>query len=176
LQIIKHIFGKKTNILDFLVKLVVILFVLEQMFEERSIMSAQIIEFPMHRVRPAQAQSANRAPGVRQARVLPQSDVRTSVRVARSIVGWVLVAMTVFWLFSGQGSDLQSAQANSNSGSSQSTKFQYVTVMSGQSLWTIAELYGANQDPQDFIAKVIALNNLSDSVVPAGMRLALPEN
>jgi hypothetical protein len=48
--------------------------------------------------------------------------------------------------------------------------------MSGQSLWTIAELYGANQDPQDFIAKVIALNNLSDSVVPAGMRLALPQN
>lgn len=139
-------------------------------------MSAQIIEFPMHRVRPSQAQSSNRAPGVRQARALPQSDVRTSVRIARSIVGWVLVAMTVFWLFSGQGSDLQSAQANSESSSSQSTKFEYVTVMSGQSLWTIAELYAPDQDPQDFIAKVISLNNLTDSVVPAGMRLALPQN
>ncbi len=139
-------------------------------------MSAQIIEFPMHRVRPAQAQSANRAPGVRQARALPQSELRTSVRIARSIVGWLLVAMTVFWLFSGQGSLLQSAQANSQGNSAQTTKFEYVTVMSGQSLWTIAELYGANQDPQDFIAKVISLNNLTDSVVPAGMRLALPQN
>jgi hypothetical protein len=91
-------------------------------------------------------------------------------------VGWVLVAMTVFWLFSGQGSDLQSAQANSESSSGQSTKFEYVTVMSGQSLWTIAELYAPDQDPQDFIAKVISLNNLTDSVVPAGMRLALPQN
>ncbi len=139
-------------------------------------MSAQIIEFPMHRVRPAQAQSANRAPGVRQAQALPQSELRTSVRIARSIVGWLLVAMTVFWLFSGQGSLLQSAQANSQGNSAQTTKFEYVTVMSGQSLWTIAELYGANQDPQDFIAKVISLNNLTDSVVPAGMRLALPQN
>lgn len=139
-------------------------------------MSAQIIEFPMHRVRPAQAQSANRSPGVRQARALPQSELRTSVRIARSIVGWLLVAMTVFWLFSGQGSLLQSAQANSQGNSAQTTKFEYVTVMSGQSLWTIAELYGANQDPQDFIAKVISLNNLTDSVVPAGMRLALPQN
>lgn len=139
-------------------------------------MSAQIIEFPMHRVRQSQAQSSNRAPGVRQVRALPQSEVRTSVRIARSIVGWVLVALTVFWLFSGHGSDLQSAQANSESSSSQSTKFEYVTVMSGQSLWTIAELYAPDQDPQDFIAKVISLNNLTDSVVPAGMRLALPQN
>ncbi|MEI7419885.1 MAG: LysM peptidoglycan-binding domain-containing protein, partial [Actinomycetes bacterium] len=152
------------------------LFVLEQMFEERSIMSAQIIEFPMHRVRPAQAQNASRATGVRQARPLPQSEVRTSVRIARSIVGWLLVAMTVFWLFYGQGSLLQSAQANSQGNSAQTTKFEYVTVMSGQSLWSIAEIYGPNQDPQDFIAKVISLNNLSDSVVPAGMRLALPKN
>jgi len=139
-------------------------------------MSAQIIEFPMHRVRPAQAQSSNRAPGVRQARVLPQNDVRTPVRIARSIVGWLLVAMTVFWLFSGQGSLVQSAQANSQGSTAQTTKFEYVTVMSGQSLWSIAEIYAPNQDPQDFIAKVISLNNLSDSVVPAGMRLALPKN
>jgi hypothetical protein len=48
--------------------------------------------------------------------------------------------------------------------------------MSGKSLWSIAEIYAPNQDPQDFIAKVISLNNLSDSVVPAGMRLALPKN
>jgi LysM repeat protein len=84
--------------------------------------------------------------------------------------------MTVFWLFSGQGSLLQSAQANNQGSSVETTKFEYVTVMSGQSLWSIAEIYGPNEDPQDFIAKIISLNNLSDSVVPAGMRLALPKN
>lgn len=139
-------------------------------------MSAQIIEFPMHRVRPAQAQSQRVTPGVRQSRTLPQNDVRASVRIARSIVGWLLVAMTVFWLFSGQGSLLQSAQANSQGSSVETTKFEYVTVMSGQSLWSIAEIYAPNEDPQDFIAKVISLNNLTDSVVPAGKRLALPKN
>lgn len=139
-------------------------------------MSAQIIEFPMHRVRPAQAHSQRVTRGVRQSRALPQNDVRASVRIARSIVGWLLVAMTVFWLFSGQGSLLQSAQANSQGSSVETTKFEYVTVMSGQSLWSIAEIYAPNEDPQDFIAKVISLNNLTDSVVPAGKRLALPKN
>lgn len=139
-------------------------------------MSAQIIEFPMHRVRPTQAQSQRVTSGIRQSRALPQNDVRASVRIARSIVGWLLVAMTVFWLFSGQGSLLQSAKANSQGSSVETTKFEYVTVMSGQSLWSIAEIYAPNEDPQDFIAKVISLNNLTDSVVPAGKRLALPKN
>jgi hypothetical protein len=43
-------------------------------------------------------------------------------------------------------------------------------------LWGIAELYAPERDPRDFIEDIMALNNLSDSVVDAGMRLALPIN
>jgi LysM repeat protein len=55
-------------------------------------------------------------------------------------------------------------------------EFEYVTIMSGDSLWGIAEQHAPERDPRDFIADIMTLNNLSDSVVDAGMRLALPIN
>jgi hypothetical protein len=48
--------------------------------------------------------------------------------------------------------------------------------MRGDSLWSIAEQYAPNRDPRDFIAEIVALNNMTDSVVDAGMRIALPVN
>jgi hypothetical protein len=48
--------------------------------------------------------------------------------------------------------------------------------MQGDSLWSVAEEYAPNRDPRDFIAEVVALNNMTDSVVDAGMRIALPIN
>jgi hypothetical protein len=48
--------------------------------------------------------------------------------------------------------------------------------MGGDSLWSIAEQYAPDRDPRDFIAEIVALNNMSDSVVDAGMRIALPNN
>jgi hypothetical protein len=48
--------------------------------------------------------------------------------------------------------------------------------MSGDSLWAIAERYAAGRDPRDFIQDVVTLNNLSDTVVSAGMKLAIPRS
>jgi hypothetical protein len=48
--------------------------------------------------------------------------------------------------------------------------------MSGETLWTIANRYAPNQDPRDYIANLVALNNLNDSVLTPGMQLALPLN
>ncbi|NBQ93258.1 MAG: LysM peptidoglycan-binding domain-containing protein, partial [Micrococcales bacterium] len=55
-------------------------------------------------------------------------------------------------------------------------QFAYVTVMSGQSLWDLAEEYAPNRDPRDFISDLMALNNLNSSSVDPGMQLALPKN
>ena len=176
-QKIKHIFEKKRNILDFFRIKVVILFVLEQMFGERFQMSAQIIEFPMNRVRPAQ--QAIRTPGQYRSRSSARPATRTSVRpmaFVKAILGWTLIAVVSAGLLLGVGKTLQPAVASSTLTSSTATTFEYVTIMGGDSLWSIAEQYAPDRDPRDFIAEIVALNNMSDSVVDAGMRIALPNN
>ena len=130
-------------------------------------MTAQIIEFPMDRVRQA-------APArVRQTQAVAQ--VRPSVKIARAVIFWSLVSSVVYGLIFSATSSFDSAQATSTPNLS-TTHFEYVTVMSGDTLWSLAEEYAPNQDPRDFIDKLVALNNLSDSVISAGMQLALPKN
>jgi|LakMenE01Jun11ns_1017448.scaffolds.fasta_scaffold9783653_2 hypothetical protein len=177
-QKIKHIFGKKTNILDFFRIKVVILFVLEQMFGERFQMSAQIIEFPMNRVRPAQQAIRPTAASTSRARTAPAvTYVSRPVAIVRAILGWALILIIAVALLLGLGKQIQSAQATGTEVSaSDVVKFEYVTIMSGDSLWGLAEQYAPERDPRDFIADIVALNNLSDSVVDAGMTLALPIN
>jgi hypothetical protein len=75
----------------------------------------------------------------------------------------------------GVGKQIESAQATSAPLTSQdAVKFEYITVMSGDNLWGIAQQYAPDRDPREFIAEIVALNNMSDSVVDAGMRIALP--
>ncbi len=136
-------------------------------------MSAQIIQFPVDRVR--QPLVSNRP---RQTRYVPaQEQVPTSIKVARAVIFWALVSGLVSMLFfsalGGNGS-AQATVAGSTQG--ETTKFTYVTVYSGDTLWSLAEEYASNQDPRDFIAQLVALNNLEDSVISAGMQLALPNN
>ena len=52
--------------------------------------------------------------------------------------------------------------------------YSYITVSAGQTLWTLAERYGKDQDPRDWIAKLVDLNNLGGSSLQPGQRLALP--
>lgn len=54
--------------------------------------------------------------------------------------------------------------------------FHYVSVLPGDSLWQLAELHAPNRDPQDWIADVILLNNLSSAQLTIGDRLAIPNN
>jgi hypothetical protein len=94
----------------------------------------------------------------------------------KAILGWTLIAVVSAGLLLGVGKTLQPAEASSTLTSSTATTFEYVTIMRGDSLWSIAEQYAPNRDPRDFIAEIVALNNLNDSVVDAGMRIALPVN
>ena len=52
--------------------------------------------------------------------------------------------------------------------------FNYVSVMPGDSLWDLAEIYAAGKNQQDWIAEVILLNNLSSASLKTGDKLALP--
>lgn len=53
-------------------------------------------------------------------------------------------------------------------------EFTYVTVSSGESMWDLAGIYGQGQDPRDWIAETVALNNLQSSQLQAGQQIALP--
>lgn len=136
-------------------------------------MTAQIIEFPMDRVRtvsrPAQAR-----------RTVPSEQapyVRPSIKIARAVIFWSLVSAAVYGMFFTSVSKNDSAQANSNkSNSGQVQQFAYVTVMSGETLWDLAREYAPNRDPRDFIADLISLNNLNSSQLTPGMQLALPKS
>lgn len=148
------------------------------MFGERFQMSAQIIEFPMNRVRPAQQVRRTTVSYPSRTRTTPHATyVSRPVAIARAILGWTLILTIAAALLVGFGKQGQTAQAvGSDLSASQTIEFEYVTIMSGDSLWAIAEQYAPERDPRDFIADIMALNNLSDSVVDAGMRLALPIN
>jgi len=135
-------------------------------------MTAQIIEFPMDRVRKV----ANHNPVRKANRVAQVQTVRPSVRIARAVIFWTLVFGAVYGLFFSSISSNDSAQANSaKSTVGQVQQFAYVTVMSGQTLWDLAEEYAPNRDPRDFIADIKALNNLESSSVDPGKQLALPK-
>ena len=148
------------------------------MFEERFQMSAQIIEFPMNRVRPAQQVKRPIGSTPSRARTIPAAKyVSRPVAIVRAVLGWTLILVIAGALLSGVGKQVQSAQAaGSETGPVAKVEFEYVTVMPGDTLWGLAEKYAPGADPRDFIADLVALNNLSDSVVDAGMLLALPKN
>lgn len=57
---------------------------------------------------------------------------------------------------------------------SSSTAFQYVTVEAGQSLWQLALQVAPSADPREVISDVVHLNQLPNSDVQAGQRLAIP--
>jgi LysM repeat protein len=52
--------------------------------------------------------------------------------------------------------------------------FNYVSVMPGDTLWELAEVYAEGKNQQDWIAEVILLNNLSSATLSTGDKLALP--
>lgn len=133
-------------------------------------MSAQIIEFPMHRVR-------STSPAARRPAPVIKAQARPSVRIARRVLGWGVLVITAYILFFGQASSIQPAEATGTTVSASSAKnFTYIRVQSGDSLWSIAEKYSTGGDLRDFVQEIISLNNMQDSVVDAGMRLAIPRS
>ncbi|MGA1838313.1 LysM peptidoglycan-binding domain-containing protein [Herbiconiux sp. 11R-BC] len=59
-------------------------------------------------------------------------------------------------------------------GTGSASDFHYLTVQAGQSLWGIAESLAPAADPRDVIAEIVSLNQLTDSAVQPGQRIAIP--
>jgi hypothetical protein len=59
-------------------------------------------------------------------------------------------------------------------GSATTADFDYLTVQAGQSLWGIAEKIAPEADPRDVIAEIMSLNQLHESSVQPGQRIAIP--
>jgi len=52
--------------------------------------------------------------------------------------------------------------------------FEYVTVLSGDTLWGIAEMVDSTSDPRDVVARIMNLNQLSSAALQPGQQLAIP--
>lgn len=52
--------------------------------------------------------------------------------------------------------------------------FETVTVLAGDSLWTIAQDVAPTADPRDVVDEIVRLNALDGTSVRAGQRLAVP--
>jgi hypothetical protein len=62
----------------------------------------------------------------------------------------------------------------SQAGNVEPTALEYVTVASGDSLWGMANVHAAGQDPREWIAEVVLLNALETVDLTPGQQIALP--
>lgn len=95
----------------------------------------------------------------------------TSLRITRRgrvVLGLALalpvMALSVFLASSGA---LAESDAASND-------FEYMTVLSGDTLWSIATMISPHEDPRDVVAKIISLNQLETASLMPGQEIALP--
>ena len=52
----------------------------------------------------------------------------------------------------------------------------YVTVLAGDTLWTIAESVAPESDPRDVIHEIMTLNQLSTAALTPGQEIAIPRS
>jgi Tfp pilus assembly protein FimV len=86
----------------------------------------------------------------------------------------VITALVAFPLVVGAGIFAINGGGAAASGDASDASFSHVTVSSGQSLWQIAERVAPNADPRDVVSAIVDLNQLPDSTVMPGERLAIP--
>lgn len=101
----------------------------------------------------------------------PTTRLRITAR-GRRVVAFLValpLAIALGVAIVGGGSALASGEAGAPTGS-----FAEVTVMSGDTLWSIAEDLAPAADPRDVVAEITRLNALSGGNVTAGQRIAIP--
>lgn len=101
----------------------------------------------------------------------PTTRLRITARGRRVVASLVALPLAIALGLAvvGGGAALASNEAGASAGS-----FTEITVMSGQTLWSIAEELAPAADPRDVIAQITRLNALSGGSVTAGQRIAIP--
>lgn len=100
-----------------------------------------------------------------------QTRLRITVRGRRLLAGVIalpVAALAMMGVLSGGA-----AIASHEVGASADT-FETVTVMPGDSLWSIAADVAPQADPRDVILAISDLNNLGDAALRAGQSIAIP--
>lgn len=100
-----------------------------------------------------------------------QTRLRLTVRgrrVLAALAAAPIAAALAFGVISG-GAAIASHDAGVPGGD-----FTTVTVMPGDSLWSIAEQYAPQADPRDVVAGIERLNGLGSSELQAGQSVAIP--
>ena len=103
---------------------------------------------------------------VRAARPEPMRLTRRGRMFFGTIIALALAAGAYFLGFG-------ASQAGADSTVS-TTSFEQVTVMPGDTLWSIATNIAPNADTQTVIAEIVSLNQLETATVQPGQRLAIP--
>jgi len=93
---------------------------------------------------------------------------RRGRRVVAMLAATPLVAAAAFMIING------GAALGSNEEGLSADAFESVTVMPGDTLWSIAEDIAPQEDPRDVVDEISDLNRLSSSTVDTGQRLFLP--
>lgn len=93
---------------------------------------------------------------------------RRGRRVVAMLAATPLVAAAAFMIING------GAALGSNERGISADAFQSVTVMPGETLWSIAEEVAPGEDLRDVVDAISDLNRLSSSALDAGQRLFLP--
>lgn len=102
--------------------------------------------------------------------VRPATRLRLTVRGRRVLVALAAVPLAAGIAFAaiGGGSAIASGEV------APSVSFQAVTVMPGDTLWSIAESVAPGTDPRSVVSAIQRLNALGTGALQVGQQLAIP--
>lgn len=105
------------------------------------------------------------------AHITPATRLRLTARGRRVFAALAALPLAVAVGISALGGG--SALATADNGAAEG-HFTEVTVMGGDSLWSIAQEVAPASDPRDVVDAIVRLNALDRVTVSAGQRLAIP--
>ena len=101
---------------------------------------------------------------------LPKSHLRLTKRgraVFTTLAALPLVIAAFFYALNG-------GPATATMDVAPAESYEYVTVVTGQSLWEVAGEIAPAADPRDVVAEILSFNGMSSAELFPGQRLALP--
>ena len=96
-----------------------------------------------------------------------RSHLRMTRRGRAALLGLVATPLVVLALAFG-------INAGGAIGTSSSTPLTKITVVGGETLWSVAKQIAPTSDPRDVVADIMSVNNLDTADIYPGERLSIP--